>query len=286
MYTSIELFAGAGGLAFGVEKAGFNTLGLIEFDKDAADTLKKNRPNWNVINDDIANISCLDLEKYFSIKKGELDLLSGGAPCQAFSYAGKRLGLEDARGTLFYHYALFLEKLQPKMFLFENVQGLLTHDHGKTYMKMQNQLLNDDDCACFLVEAIAQKSQNVTWNPTVDGKKISHKRIRRVSIDQFYALVTGEEDAFYQMCMVLPEVIKSVVAKGGDVKVPHDTVAEELKKIAEISGEKSENLAMALAVYMLGFSSYIGFSKLVDEKEDIDENFLNRIYAYARGIGF
>ena len=68
MYTSIELFAGAGGLALGVEKAGFNTLGLIEFDKDAADTLKKNRPNWNVINDDIANISCLDLEKYFSIK--------------------------------------------------------------------------------------------------------------------------------------------------------------------------------------------------------------------------
>ena len=136
MYTSIELFAGAGGLALGVEKAGFNTLGLIEFDKDAADTLKKNRPNWNVINDDIANISCLDLEKYFSIKKGELDLLSGGAPCQAFSYAGKRLGLEDARGTLFYHYALFLEKLQPKMFLFENVRGLLTHNHGKTYSTM------------------------------------------------------------------------------------------------------------------------------------------------------
>ena len=136
MYTNIELFAGAGGLALGVEKAGFNSLGLIEFDKDAADTLKKNRPNWNVINDDIANISCLDLEKYFSIKKGELDLLSGGAPCQAFSYAGKRLGLEDARGTLFYHYALFLEKLQPKMFLFENVRGLLTHDHGKTYSTM------------------------------------------------------------------------------------------------------------------------------------------------------
>lgn len=133
MFTTIELFAGAGGLALGVEKAGFKTLGLIEFDKDASDTLKVNRPKWNVINDDIANISVLDLEQYFGIKKGELDLLSGGAPCQAFSYAGKRLGLEDTRGTLFYHYALFLEKLQPKMFLFENVRGLLTHDGGKTY---------------------------------------------------------------------------------------------------------------------------------------------------------
>ena len=115
MFSTIELFAGAGGLALGVEKAGFHTIGLIEFDKDAADTLKKNRPNWNVICDDIANISCLDLEQYFSVRKGELDLLSGGAPCQAFSYAGKRLGLEDARGTLFYHYAVFLEKLQPKI---------------------------------------------------------------------------------------------------------------------------------------------------------------------------
>lgn len=132
-FTSIELFAGAGGLALGIEKAGFDTIGLIEFDKDAAETLRVNRPNWRVIHDDIANISCLDLEEYFGIKAGELDLLSGGAPCQAFSYAGKRLGLEDARGTLFYHYATFLQKLQPKMFLFENVRGLLTHDKGRTY---------------------------------------------------------------------------------------------------------------------------------------------------------
>lgn len=130
---TIELFAGAGGLALGLEKAGFDTIGLVEIDKDAADTLKFNRPEWRVINDDIANISCLDLEKYFDLKSGELDLLSGGAPCQSFSYAGKKLGLEDARGTLFYHYAKFLEQLQPKMFLFENVRGLLTHNKGKTY---------------------------------------------------------------------------------------------------------------------------------------------------------
>ena len=138
MFTAIELFAGAGGLALGLEKAGFQSLGLIEFNQDACNTLSKNRPNWRVICEDIANISKLDLEQYFSIKKGELDLLSGGAPCQAFSYAGKRLGLEDARGTLFYHYAVFLEKLQPKMFLFENVRGLLTHDKGKTYETMLN----------------------------------------------------------------------------------------------------------------------------------------------------
>lgn len=130
---TLELFAGAGGLALGVENAGFDTIALVEIDKDASDTLKANRPKWRVLNCDIASISGLDLEDYFGIKSGELELLSGGAPCQSFSYAGKRLGLEDARGTLFYHYAQFLKKLQPKMFLFENVRGLLTHDNGRTY---------------------------------------------------------------------------------------------------------------------------------------------------------
>lgn len=132
-YKSIELFAGAGGLALGLEMAGFEHIGLIEYDKFAAETLKYNRPNWNVLCEDIEVVASKDLEKEFNIKKYELDLLSGGAPCQSFSYAGKRLGLEDVRGTMFYHYATFLNKLQPKMFLFENVRGLLTHDKGKTF---------------------------------------------------------------------------------------------------------------------------------------------------------
>ena len=130
---SIELFAGAGGLALGLEQAGFEHIGLVEYDRSAANTLIMNRPKWNVLCEDIALTTQRDLEKEFHIKKGELDLLSGGAPCQSFSYAGKRLGLQDVRGTMFYHYATFLEQLQPKMFLFENVRGLLSHDHGKTY---------------------------------------------------------------------------------------------------------------------------------------------------------
>lgn len=133
MLTSIELFAGAGGLALGLEQAGFNHIGLVEFDRAAADTLIKNRPNWNVLCEDVALTASRNLEIEFDIKKGELDLLSGGAPCQSFSYAGKRLGLNDVRGTMFYHYATFLHKLQPKMFIFENVRGLLNHDQGRTY---------------------------------------------------------------------------------------------------------------------------------------------------------
>lgn len=155
---------------------------------------------------------------------------------------------------------------------------------GKTYIKMQNQLLNNDDCACFLVEAIAQKSQNIKWETTVDGRHVSHKRIRRVSLDQFYAITTGEEGSFYKMCMVLPEVIEEVVKQGNSVQVPQDTVFQELKSVAHMLGNEHGDMAMSLAVYMLGFSSYLGFSSLIEsESEDCEpsQNCLKRIYAYA-----
>lgn len=133
---------------------------------------------------------------------------------------------------------------------------------GKTFIKMQNQLLNDDDCACFLVEAIAQRSQNVKWETTVDKKKVGHKLIRRVSLDQFYALVTGKEDAFYQMCMVLPETIEKVVKEQEDALIPHDTVIDELKEMANMQNVQPESLAVAMATYMLGFGTYKGFEKV------------------------
>ncbi|AGU83519.1 Eco47II family restriction endonuclease [Streptococcus anginosus] len=132
---------------------------------------------------------------------------------------------------------------------------------GKTFIKMQNQLLQDDNCACFLVEAIAKKSQNIKWEPKVDGKKMGHKLIRRVSLDQFYALVTGQDDAFYQLCMVLPEVIENVVSKLGSSTVPRDIVFEEIILNAEKEDLESKDLAISMAIYMLGFSTYLGFEK-------------------------
>lgn len=149
---------------------------------------------------------------------------------------------------------------------------------GKTYIKMQDQLLRNDDCACYLVEAIAKKSQNIKWETSVNGNKVSHKRIRRVSIDQFYALVTGEADALYQICMVLPDVIAEVIKDGSSVSVPKDTVLEELSNIAKNIDASSEELSMAMAMYLLGFSSYSGFAK------SDDENMINRIYEYAKRI--
>ena len=125
-YQSIELFAGAGGLGIGLEKAGFDTIALNEIYKDSCNTLRHNRPHWNVIEGDISKVNFLNYSQY------NIDLLSGGFPCQAFSYAGNKLGFEDTRGTLFFEFARAIKELQPKIFVGENVRGLLNHEQGKT----------------------------------------------------------------------------------------------------------------------------------------------------------
>ena len=124
-YTFLEIFAGAGGLALGMEKAGLNTLLLSELDKHACNTLSANRPNWNVVQGDVAEVD-------FTPSRGQVDVLSGGFPCQAFSYAGKKRGFEDARGTLFYEFARAVKETSPRVIVAENVRGLLNHDQGKT----------------------------------------------------------------------------------------------------------------------------------------------------------
>lgn len=124
-YSSIELFAGAGGLALGMEKAGFNHIMLNEIEHDACQTLKRNRPQWNIIE---GNVQLLN----FSSFRGKVDLLTGGFPCQAFSYAGNKGGFTDTRGTLFFELARAIEEIQPRVVMCENVRGLLSHDKGRT----------------------------------------------------------------------------------------------------------------------------------------------------------
>ncbi|AZI23190.1 DNA (cytosine-5-)-methyltransferase [Chryseobacterium taklimakanense] len=128
-YNVIELFAGAGGLAIGLEKAGLKCLALNEIDKFACATLRKNRPQWNVLEGDIKDF---DFKEF----KNKVEVVTGGFPCQAFSYAGKRLGFEDARGTLFYEFARVVKDVNPPVCIGENVKGLLSHDGGKTLQGM------------------------------------------------------------------------------------------------------------------------------------------------------
>jgi len=130
-YKTIELFAGAGGLAIGLEKAGLETVLLNEIDKAACETLRANRPHWNVQQGDVGQ---LDFAPYVN----QVDIVTGGFPCQAFSYAGKKMGFEDARGTLFFEFARAVKELKPKIFMAENVRGLLKHDHGRTLANIRS----------------------------------------------------------------------------------------------------------------------------------------------------
>jgi DNA (cytosine-5)-methyltransferase 1 len=116
MFTSIEICAGAGGQALGLEMAGFEHVALVEIEKEYCATLKLNRPNWNVINKDVR---LFDGNTYRGI-----DLLAGGVPCPPFSVAGKQLGPEDER-DLFPEAIRLTEVIKPKAVMLENVRGIL-----------------------------------------------------------------------------------------------------------------------------------------------------------------
>jgi DNA (cytosine-5)-methyltransferase 1 len=141
-YTMLELFAGAGGLALGMEKAGLESVMLNEIDKHACATLRKNRPEWNVVEGDVSKV---DFKEY----KDQIDLLTGGFPCQAFSYAGKKLGFEDIRGTMFFQFARAVKETNPKILVAENVRGLLNHEEGRTLETIKGVI---DDLGYKLVE--------------------------------------------------------------------------------------------------------------------------------------
>ena len=116
---------------------------------------------------------------------------------------------------------------------------------------MQNTLLNNSHATCMLVEVIAKNSQNVVWNISLDGNPVSNSKIRRVSIDKFYELVTGEKTAFRQLCEQLPTTISDVVADL-ELDVETNTVISELEQI-------SPNILESL--YLLSFQKYEGFDQ-------------------------
>lgn len=197
-YTVLETFAGAGGLALGFEKAGLETVGLIEIDDDCVETLKLNRPNWNIIHKDIKDVD---------FKQFTADVVSGGFPCQAFSYAGKKLGFEDTRGTLFFEFARAVKEIQPRIFVAENVEGLTRHDKGRTLTTMLDVLKSLDYNVRYKV-----------LNAVKFGVPQKRKRI----------LIVGTKDGYY---FNYPDEEKKIV-----------TVRDALQNVPESDGmEYSEN---------------------------------------------
>ncbi|AGM24641.1 Eco47II family restriction endonuclease [Spiroplasma chrysopicola] len=124
----------------------------------------------------------------------------------------------------------------------------------KTYINMLNKIANDSEAKCFLVEIIAKKSQNIIWELSLDGKKNCNERIKRISIDKFYEIVTGDKLAFYKLCNTLKWLIKKVIDEMPEFnKTKEDTVIIELKNMAQ------NNLMNSL--FFLAFNTYYGWKE-------------------------
>lgn len=118
---------------------------------------------------------------------------------------------------------------------------------------MQGKLLEDDKATCYLVEVISSKSKDEAWAISLDGKHHSHNKIRRMSMDKFYELVFGQPDAFYRLCIALPNIIEDVVSENKEFALKN-TVYRELSK---------KHSDMLKSLYLLAFSTYEGFNNLL-----------------------
>ena len=256
-YSSVELFAGAGGLALGMELAGFKHVLLNEFDHNACETLRMNRPDWNVVEEDIHTMD-------FTGLKGKVDFLSGGFPCQAFSYAGKRLGFEETRGTLFFELARAVKEIQPKVFLCENVKGLREHDGGRTLETITNII---KELGYSLIPPRVLKA--VMYKVPQKRERLFLVAVRNDLADRVsfvwpapYSRVMTLRDAFYagdlypvdvpeSECQQYPEKKRKVmdlVPMGGDWRDLPEAVAKEYMKSSYNLGGGKTGMARRLSL--------------------------------------
>ena len=247
-FTSIELFAGGGGLALGMEKAGFKHVMLNEFDANACQTLRLNRPEWNVIEGDVASVD-------FTPWRDKVDFISGGFPCQAFSYAGKKGGLNDTRGTLFFQLARAVNEIRPKVFMGENVKGLLSHENGRTLDIIKNTI---SELGYTLIEPRVLKA--IMYQ--VPQKR---ERLILVAIRNDYAdKVQFEWPAPYERVMNLRDAFCAGILYDTDVPLsPGQTYPEGKRKVMELVPEGGDwrDLPVEIQKQYMGGSFYLGGGK-------------------------
>ncbi|GAB1857560.1 DNA (cytosine-5-)-methyltransferase [Flavobacteriaceae bacterium MHTCC 0001] len=245
-YKVLELFAGAGGLAIGLENSGIKCVALNEIDKWACKTLRENRPNWNVLEGDIKEF---DFTEY----NNQVEIVTGGFPCQAFSYAGKKLGLEDARGTLFYEFARVVKEVNPLICVGENVKGLLSHDKGKTLLGMTSIL---DEIGYNVVPVQVLKAIN--YNVPQKRERLILVGIRK-DIDVKYEYPTP-----YNIIYNLSDALKKGTLYDTDVPKSEGSKYPEYKKqVLDLVPPKGywRDLPLDIQKEYMGKSFYLGGGK-------------------------
>jgi DNA (cytosine-5)-methyltransferase 1 len=231
---TVELFAGAGGLALGLEKAGLKHELLVEIDKDCVSTLRHNRPEWNIVHDDIKNVDFTNINA---------EIVTGGFPCQAFSYAGKKLGFEDTRGTLFFEFARAVKEIRPKICLAENVEGLVRHDKGRTLETMINILTNLGYNIQYKVLNsvnfnVPQKRKRIILIGTCNGFNFIYPKPNNRILTIKDALKNVPESDGISYSVKREEVLKLVPPGGCWIDLPSDIKKEYMGKSYYSAGGK------------------------------------------------
>lgn len=140
----IDLFAGAGGFSSGFIRSGYDVVAAVEYDKQISETYKENHKKTKMFTEDIKDIS----ESRVLAKFSDIDVIIGGPPCQGFSMAGARIRknfIDDPRNYLFKHYFSIVQQIKPKIFIMENVKGLLTMDNGEVFNQIHQMFENPDN---------------------------------------------------------------------------------------------------------------------------------------------
>lgn len=180
----MSLFSGAMGLDIGLENAGFDVVVTNDFDKQMCSTIKLNRPDVPVIEGDIQKVTGKQIRDIAKLGNKEVDVLVGGPPCQAFSVYGKRKGIEDPRGAVIYDFVRLVKELKPKVFLMENVRGLLSmkltksDTHGSLLRDIQNELGKIGyRTECYVVNAVNYGAPQIRERILLLGNRFGVKSI-------------------------------------------------------------------------------------------------------------
>ena len=187
-YNFIDLFCGCGGFTKGFQQAGFNPVLGVDMWADATTTYKYNFPTSNIINDDVTNISTAELLKAANQDAENVDIIIGGPPCQGFSISGKRM-IDDPRNILYKSFVEFVGDIQPKVFVMENVPGLVSMAKGA---------VKD-----AVIEDFSSRGYNVAWKILAAddyGVPQHRRRVFFVGLNRKYF----GEDAFF----IFPDVLE------------------------------------------------------------------------------
>ena len=172
--TVISTFAGCGGSSLGYKWAGFKELLAVEWDDNAVETFKLNFPDVPVWKRDIHKVTGKEILEFTGLKPGELDVLDGSPPCQGFSTAGKR-NVNDDRNDLSYEYIRLINELQPKVFVMENVSGMVKGPMKGRFKEIMRALKDTGyNVKCKLMNTmyyeVPQSRQRLIWIGVKDGE--------------------------------------------------------------------------------------------------------------------